>query len=132
MLGSEPATLIPEETQLQARSTPKRATAAASERTVVTSKAGCQGWASEACHELVTLRRLLALPAKQSEDDWLDPQRFPSFAKPFGKRRGTGIGSYPEVALVFCPNCGTKNDDTATPCKKCGFKLSGASAPKFR
>ncbi|MEY4544628.1 MAG: hypothetical protein RL685_823, partial [Pseudomonadota bacterium] len=32
----------------------------------------------------------------------------------------------------FCPNCGTKNDDTATPCKKCGFKLSGASAPKFR
>jgi hypothetical protein len=33
---------------------------------------------------------------------------------------------------VFCPNCGTKNDDTATPCKKCGFKLSGAAAPKFR
>lgn len=33
---------------------------------------------------------------------------------------------------MFCPNCGTKNDDTATPCKKCGFKLSGASAPKFR
>jgi len=33
---------------------------------------------------------------------------------------------------VFCPNCGTKNDDTATPCTKCGFKLSGASAPKFR
>jgi hypothetical protein len=33
---------------------------------------------------------------------------------------------------VFCPNCGTKNDDTAMPCTKCGFKLSGASAPKFR
>ncbi|MEY2936562.1 MAG: hypothetical protein RL033_7311 [Pseudomonadota bacterium] len=33
---------------------------------------------------------------------------------------------------MFCPNCGTKNDETATPCKKCGFKLSGASAPKFR
>jgi hypothetical protein len=33
---------------------------------------------------------------------------------------------------VFCPNCGTKNDETATPCTKCGFKLSGASAPKFR
>jgi zinc-ribbon domain len=33
---------------------------------------------------------------------------------------------------VFCPNCGTKNDDTATPCTKCGFKLSGAAAPKFR
>ena len=33
---------------------------------------------------------------------------------------------------MFCPNCGTKNDDTATPCKKCGFKLSGTSAPKFR
>ncbi len=33
---------------------------------------------------------------------------------------------------MFCPNCGTKNDDTATPCKKCGFKLQGTSAPKFR
>lgn len=33
---------------------------------------------------------------------------------------------------MFCPHCGTKNDDTATPCKKCGFKLSGTSAPKFR
>jgi hypothetical protein len=33
---------------------------------------------------------------------------------------------------VFCPNCGTKNDDTATSCTKCGFKLSGASAAKFR
>jgi hypothetical protein len=33
---------------------------------------------------------------------------------------------------VFCPNCGTRNDDTATSCTKCGFKLSGASAAKFR
>jgi nicotinate-nucleotide--dimethylbenzimidazole phosphoribosyltransferase len=31
---------------------------------------------------------------------------------------------------VFCPNCGTKNDETATPCKKCGFQLT--AAPKFR
>jgi zinc-ribbon domain len=31
---------------------------------------------------------------------------------------------------VFCPNCGTKNDETATPCTKCGFKLT--AAPKFR
>jgi len=33
---------------------------------------------------------------------------------------------------VFCPNCGTQNDSAATPCKKCGFKLSGVSAPKFK
>jgi zinc-ribbon domain len=33
---------------------------------------------------------------------------------------------------VFCPNCGTQNDSTATPCKKCGFKLSGITAPKFK
>jgi len=34
---------------------------------------------------------------------------------------------------VFCPNCGTKNDGVELPCKKCGFKLSGAAvAPKFR
>jgi zinc ribbon protein len=33
---------------------------------------------------------------------------------------------------VFCPNCGTQNDSGATPCKKCGFKLSGISAPKFK
>jgi len=33
---------------------------------------------------------------------------------------------------VFCPNCGTKNDGVELPCKKCGFKLSGAGAPKFR
>jgi hypothetical protein len=33
---------------------------------------------------------------------------------------------------VFCPNCGTKNDGVELPCKKCGFKLSGAGVPKFR
>jgi hypothetical protein len=33
---------------------------------------------------------------------------------------------------VFCPNCGTQNDSAASPCKKCGFKLSGVSAPKFK
>jgi hypothetical protein len=33
---------------------------------------------------------------------------------------------------VFCPNCGTQNDSAATPCKKCGFKLSGVSVPKFK
>lgn len=33
---------------------------------------------------------------------------------------------------MFCPNCGTQNDSAATPCKKCGFKLSGVSIPKFK
>jgi hypothetical protein len=33
---------------------------------------------------------------------------------------------------VFCPNCGTQNESAATPCKKCGFKLSGVSVPKFK
>lgn len=33
---------------------------------------------------------------------------------------------------MFCPNCGTQNDSAATPCKKCGFKLSGVSVPKFK
>ncbi|HVZ35210.1 MAG TPA: zinc-ribbon domain-containing protein [Polyangiaceae bacterium] len=33
---------------------------------------------------------------------------------------------------MFCPNCGTENEETATPCKKCGFKLRGVSAPKFK
>lgn len=33
---------------------------------------------------------------------------------------------------MFCPNCGTQNESAATPCKKCGFKLSGVSAPKFK
>lgn len=36
-----------------------------------------------------------------------------------------------EVALsVFCPNCGTPNESTATSCKNCGYKLSRTS-PKF-
>jgi len=34
--------------------------------------------------------------------------------------------------FVFCPNCGTQNESAATPCTKCGFKLSGISVPKFR
>jgi hypothetical protein len=33
---------------------------------------------------------------------------------------------------LFCPNCGTENDDAATTCKKCGFNLKGAAAPKFK
>lgn len=33
---------------------------------------------------------------------------------------------------LFCPNCGTQNDETATTCKKCGFNLKGAAAPKFK
>ncbi len=33
---------------------------------------------------------------------------------------------------MFCPNCGTQNDSSALPCKKCGFKLSGVSASKFK
>lgn len=33
---------------------------------------------------------------------------------------------------MFCPNCGTKNDDTATACTKCGFKLGGPAGAKFR
>ncbi len=36
------------------------------------------------------------------------------------------------MASVFCPNCGTQNDSSAMPCKNCGFKLSGVSAPKFK
>jgi hypothetical protein len=33
---------------------------------------------------------------------------------------------------LFCPNCGTENDEAATTCKKCGFNLKGAAAPKFK
>lgn len=33
---------------------------------------------------------------------------------------------------MFCPNCGTENDEAATTCKKCGFNLKGAAAPKFK
>jgi len=32
---------------------------------------------------------------------------------------------------VFCPNCGTQNDDNGIKCQKCGFNLKGAAAPKF-
>src|SRR5882724_11633023 len=35
-------------------------------------------------------------------------------------------------ALLFCPNCGTKNPETATTCVKCGFNIKGAAAPKFK
>jgi hypothetical protein len=34
--------------------------------------------------------------------------------------------------LVFCPNCGTQNPDTAQTCSKCNFNLKGAAAPKFK
>jgi zinc ribbon protein len=33
---------------------------------------------------------------------------------------------------VFCPNCGAENKDTSAPCIRCGFKLSGLSASKFK
>jgi hypothetical protein len=33
---------------------------------------------------------------------------------------------------LFCPNCGTKNPETATTCVKCGFNIKGAAAPKFK
>src|SRR5688572_11609396 len=33
---------------------------------------------------------------------------------------------------VFCPNCGTENAEPATTCKKCGFNLKSAAAPKFK
>jgi hypothetical protein len=37
-----------------------------------------------------------------------------------------------EVKLVFCPNCGTQNPETAQTCSKCNFNLKGAAAPKFK
>lgn len=33
---------------------------------------------------------------------------------------------------MFCPNCGAENKDTSAPCIRCGFKLSGISASKFK
>src|SRR5258708_31092183 len=33
---------------------------------------------------------------------------------------------------VFCPNCGTKNADTAQQCTKCNFTLKSVAAPKFK
>jgi hypothetical protein len=50
----------------------------------------------------------------------------------FGAQRQSKLGSAAEVPPVFCPNCGTQNEEGASPCKKCGFKLSGVSAPKFK
>src|SRR5262245_15553989 len=32
---------------------------------------------------------------------------------------------------VFCPNCGTQNQETAQTCTKCGFSMKSA-APKFK
>jgi hypothetical protein len=33
---------------------------------------------------------------------------------------------------VFCPNCGTQNDENNAKCQKCGFSIKGALAPKFK
>jgi zinc ribbon protein len=33
---------------------------------------------------------------------------------------------------LFCPNCGAENKDTTAPCIRCGFKLSGVNASKFK
>jgi hypothetical protein len=33
---------------------------------------------------------------------------------------------------LFCPNCGAENKDTSAPCVRCGFKLSGVAASKFK
>lgn len=33
---------------------------------------------------------------------------------------------------MFCPNCGAENKDSNAPCQRCGFKLSGVSASKFK
>src|SRR6185369_13475369 len=40
--------------------------------------------------------------------------------------------SRPAEVLVFCPNCGTQNSETAQTCAKCGFQLKAAAAPKFK
>src|SRR4051812_47636492 len=45
---------------------------------------------------------------------------------------GPPNGPDPSEALLFCPNCGTKNPETATTCTKCGFNIKGAAAPKFK
>src|SRR5258706_14645236 len=48
-------------------------------------------------------------------------------------RVGSGPHQTSEGGLrVFCPNCGTENEEAATTCKKCGFSLKGAAAPKFK
>lgn len=33
---------------------------------------------------------------------------------------------------MFCPNCGTQNDENNAKCQKCGFSIKGALAPKFK
>ena len=33
---------------------------------------------------------------------------------------------------MFCPNCGTGNDDGATKCQHCGFSLKPSEGPKFK
>lgn len=33
---------------------------------------------------------------------------------------------------MFCPNCGTKNDDSAVKCSQCGFDQKKAGTPKFK
>ena len=53
------------------------------------------------------------------------------------KSKACGVGSGPHQTSegglrVFCPNCGTENEEAATTCKKCGFSLKGAAAPKFK
>ena len=33
---------------------------------------------------------------------------------------------------MFCPNCGTQNDENNAKCQKCGFSIKGAANPKFK
>ena len=33
---------------------------------------------------------------------------------------------------MFCPNCGTQNDENNAKCQKCGFSIKGAASPKFK
>lgn len=40
------------------------------------------------------------------------------------------FSKYGGVIVVFCPNCGAENNDTAKFCKQCGNSLSGASPIK--
>lgn len=46
--------------------------------------------------------------------------------------RNEFLSTQEDVVGVFCPNCGSKNESTATPCDSCGFRLAGVSAPKFK
>ncbi len=51
-------------------------------------------------------------------------------------RRMLGVSSRSREVLVFCPNCGTQNSETAQACAKCSFQLvapgAAAGAPKFK